>query len=351
MSAESHRGIGPVGIAPYLAHVEDGFARRTRELTEAARRVRVGADAKAIHDLRVATRRLTAAFRAWEGLVPARAGEAACRALRRMRRRLGEARELEVHVALVEGLRPGDGDHGRTVVDTILEELRERLARRRRAAMKRASPRRLKRLLGRIEAATSGLAERASDHAAAAADALAVERQVAERATVALRWTAARPDEISLHETRIRVKQWRYLLECLQEALPDVRWRAAQPLRRLQTLLGEIHDRGLLRDLFARYALEPLSEPDREHLNVLIGSLDEERARAVRRFRRRAVAGIAAWAAEPEAAELLEALRPPADAPEERAAPPEPGPVIEVDDEEQRLSRMASWLERGRGRS
>src|SRR5262245_38770799 len=158
MSADSARQHGgPVGLVPDLARVEEGLARRTDELAAAARRVRSGTDPEAIHDLRVATRRLTAALRTWESLLPARAGEAACRGLRRLRRRVGEARGLEVHVALAEARRPGPGSRARPVVDALLERLRERLDKRRRQAMKRVSPRRLRRLIARIEAAASGL--------------------------------------------------------------------------------------------------------------------------------------------------------------------------------------------------
>jgi CHAD domain-containing protein len=370
MSAESERQrSGPVGLVPDLARVEEGLTRRSDELVTAARRVRSGTDAEAIHDLRVATRRLTAALRAWENLLPARPGEAACRALRKLRRQVGRARELEVHLALAEARRPGPGSGGRASVDAILERLRERLARRRRQAMKRVSPRRLKRLLGRIEAAVGGLGGHGRH--AETGEALAIERRLAERATTTLRWAAERPNEVSLHEARIRVKQWRYLLECLEEAMPGPRWQGAPPLRRIQTLLGNIHDFGLLRDLFARQALKPIPAADREHLNDLIGTLDQERERALRRFQRRVGAELAAGVAGPAEEEASEPVAPHAepraepagDAPASPAGEPlatgaahTPAHDAPVDaepaagDREARWGRMASWLEKtGRG--
>lgn len=349
MSAEPEREHGgPIGVAPDLGRIEEGLARRTSELVQAARRVRTGADAEAIHDLRVATRRLTAALRVWDGLVPARAGEAACRALRRLRRRLGEARELEVNVALVEA-RP----QGVAAVEAILERLRERLARRRRAAMKRVSPRRLRRLLGRVEAAT-GAVRVHGDLRRAAGEAQGIERMAAGRATTALRWAAERPDDVALHEARIRVKQWRYVLECLEEALPGTRWQEGQPLRTLQTLLGDIHDRAMLRDLFAREALEPMAEEERAGLGERITALDEERRRAVRRFQRRATAEIGAGTAA-EAAERDEAIEP-AGAPDAAPAAPEAArpartPGERSESRDQRWGRMASWLEKSGGES
>jgi len=352
MSAESQpQGSGPVGDAPDLERVEEGLARRSSELVAAARRVRTGGDPEAIHDLRVATRRLTAALRAWESLMPAKAGRGACDALRRLRRRVGRARELEVHVALAESRRPDAGANPR-VVDTILERLHERLARRRRAAMKRVSPRRLKRLMGRVEAATAGVRERGRNHPGATAEALAVERGNAERAGVALRSAARRPDDVTLHEARLRVKQWRYLLECLEEAMPDAPWQAAEPLRRIQTLLGDIHDRALLRDVFARHALRPIPEAEREHLDALITTLDKERERAVRRFQRRALAEIEDDAPRPGPESI--AVVPPRVAPPGEPAGDPPAEDAEpggAPDREQRWGRMASWLEKSGDRS
>jgi CHAD domain-containing protein len=364
MPAESERQRGgPVGLVPDLARVEEGLTRRSDELVAAARRVRSGTDAEAIHDLRVATRRLTAALRAWESLLPARAGEAACRALRKLRRRVGRARELEVHVALAEARRPGlaAGAGERAVVDAILARLGERLARRRRQAMKRVSPRRLKPLLRRIDAAVGGLG--GHGRPAETAEAFAIERRRAERATTTLRWAAEHPDEVSLHEARIRVKQWRYLLECLEEALPGVRWQGAPPLRRIQTLLGDIHDLGLLRDLFARQALKPIPSADREHLNALIGTLDQERERALRRFQRRVGAELAAGATRPAGEEASAPVAPHAEPTRDEPAPlageplatdgthsPAPGAPADAEpaagDREARWGRMASWLEK-----
>jgi CHAD domain-containing protein len=371
MPAESEQQrSGPVGLVPDLARVEEGLTRRSDELVTAARRVRSGTDALAIHDLRVATRRLTAALRAWESLLPARPGEAACRALRKLRRQVGRARELEVHLALAEARRPGPGSDGRAAVDAILARLHERLARRRRQAMKRVSPRRLKRLLRRIEAAVGGLGGQGRH--AETVEAFAIERRLAERATTALCRAAERPNEVSLHEARIRVKQWRYLLECLEEAMPGVRWQAAPPLRRIQTLLGDIHDSGLLRDLFARQALKPIPAADREHLNALIGTLDQERERALRRFQRRGGAELAAGVAGPAEEEASDPVAPHAEPAEDAPASPAGEPLATdaahtpahdapVDaepadaepaagDREARWGRMASWLEKtGRG--
>src|SRR5438128_2020420 len=76
---------------PIADRLRASFKRRVAEFAAAARRVRAGADSEAIHDLRVAVRRLLAALKVWRVLMPARERRAATRELRRLRRRVGRA--------------------------------------------------------------------------------------------------------------------------------------------------------------------------------------------------------------------------------------------------------------------
>ncbi|MGH7732087.1 MAG: CHAD domain-containing protein, partial [Candidatus Eiseniibacteriota bacterium] len=126
-----------------VERLEKSVAERIEAFAAAARRVRAGSDAEAIHDLRVATRRLWAALRVWRSLLPGPARRTAARRLRRLRRRIGRARELEVHVALLEARLPRCEAASRAAAAEILLRLKGRLARRRRAAARRVSPRRV----------------------------------------------------------------------------------------------------------------------------------------------------------------------------------------------------------------
>ena len=345
---------------PDPERLEAGFDRRASEFAAAARRVRTGADAEAIHDLRVATRRLVAALRVWRDLVPPRARRDAVGGLRKLRRRLGRARELEAHVALIEARRPVRGADERTAVDPLLERLRERLARRRRSAMKRVGPRRLKRLLRLIEAAGSELSARLLADPRVTLDTPALERRVSVAAADALRNATAHLENDSLHEARIRVKKWRYTLECLAEAVPHVRWRATRPLQRIQATLGDIRDGALLQEMLERRAAEAADERDRDELRAMIDRLDAERERDVRRFRRLAAAHVvglvddapiaAAGGAGP--APAVGPGPPPAAAARAAggasgaAAITESATGAAEDPQEERWRRIATWLEK-----
>jgi len=373
-ATRSRNRPSPIGATPDPDRLREGFERRAADLAAAARRVRTGADVEAIHDLRVAARRMAAALRVWRDLIPARVRRDASRSLRRLRRRLGPARELEVHVALTESHLPAQGPAGtgaeRSLVEVVLERLRERLARRRRAAMKRVSPRRLRRLLRPLEVAGSGIGEQLRQRPGTGVDAVAAERRIAERGTASLRDAVERPDDESLHQARIRIKRWRYALECLAEAIPDGPWRPVEPLRELQGALGNIHDRALLTQVFARHAFDPMPPGDRAQLHALIGALVGERERALRKFQRLAAAeiGVAGGGGGSEPVPEPPSGGPEASGPSTTTAhaagaPLSPSPSVDVpasdippapeaaaDVSEERWGRIASWLEHSAGR-
>jgi CHAD domain-containing protein len=350
---------GRAGVAPAPDPLVESFERRVAEFTAAARRVRGGSDAEAIHDLRVAARRLAAALRVWKELTPARAGRAARSGLRRIRRRLGGARELEVHIALLEERLPADAAPAGSLAARVLERLRERLVRRRRSAARRVSPRRLKRVLRRLETAGAGLGTPPPGGAGALAPGLEVERRRADETAAALRAASEHPDDVALHEARVQVKKWRYTLECLEEVAPRAARQSVRPLRRIQGELGDVHDRALLCELLERHARRAGATDD--GIRRLIGGLEGERERAVRRFQRLATTflGRGREASEKDRAQdrpqpplALEApASGPAPLPDSATAEAAPdadrgvagGPDAPRDE---RWDRMATWLHR-----
>jgi len=358
----TERSEGRADAAPAPDPLVESFERRVEEFAAAARRVRAGADAEAIHDLRVASRRLAAALRVWGELAPKRAARAARRLLRRIRRRVGGAREVEVHVALLEEHLPADAAPDASLARRVLDRLRERLIRRRRAAARRVSPRRLKRVLRRLEAVGTGLGAPRIHGGDGLAPALAVERRLADEAAAGLRAACEHPDDVALHEARVQVKKWRYTLECLEEVAPAQR-QSVRPLRRIQGELGDVHDRALLCELLERHAHR--AGPADDGTRRVIGGLEIERERAVRRFRRLATAFLAR--ARDAATEEPPLARPPSpplklEPPALEPAPVEPPPAPLEDGDadgradggakgddaprDDRWDRMASWLTR-----
>src|SRR5262249_55838640 len=208
------------------------FERRIAALVKAADRVRDASDSEAIHDLRVATRRLSVALRVWQGGAPLRSHREAARRLRRLRTRLGRPRELEVHIALLEQRLLGHAE-----VAPVLPLLKGRLARRRRAAQRRLIPRRVRRLVRALRRAVDDILDRVARDQRSVEATFAVERDTAVAARSAVQAAAEHLDDEGLHRARLLVKKWRYILECLQETLPEAPTVPAHVLRPIQDAL------------------------------------------------------------------------------------------------------------------
>jgi len=174
--------------------------RLTHALESSAARVRGGGDAEAIHDLRVTCRRLSSALSAWRDALDPKRRERVQRGLRQLRRRLADARELEV---LAEHFAELFTEGSLTVREAGVAE-HERLVRRVALARARAAfvtrRRRIARLLMRVEACLESfvpdrpllpaLQESASTLRQEALDALAKMEKIGSEARAAfLAWS------------------------------------------------------------------------------------------------------------------------------------------------------------------
>ena len=268
------RDIAPP-LAPETAELarrlDNDLAERAATLVEAGRRVQAGGDEEAIHDLRVAARRLQAALRLWREILDPGSGRRARRRARALRRRVGETRELEVNRAQLAELAPQLPAPARAVTETLLERLDRRGDRERARAADRVTPPRLTRLTSQVTRAREALPARAAE-----VDALKEPRERLQALRTASAESLARAvssvDDADHHRARIDVKKLRYALECLDAALG--RHSRLDPLRDLQHALGRAHDRAMLElwvgrrvrklrahgALTAAQALEPLRE-------------------------------------------------------------------------------------------
>jgi len=213
------------------------------EAGEAAERLEAGADPEALHDLRVALRRLRTvlrAFRPWLGGVRRRDA----RRVAKLARATGAARDAEVQlgwlaaqrerlsrgrlpglawmVARLEARRPAaGGGYGREIARErrLARKLRRRLASRR---------------TRRAGGETLGVA---------LAAALRAERGALDERLGAIRGAA---DVEAVHQARIAAKRLRYLLEPLRGTPGLDATEAVDRLKRAQDLLGELHDAHVL---------------------------------------------------------------------------------------------------------
>ena len=214
-----------------LSHLDAAAAAATR-LTDHS-------DHDALHDFRVAIRRLRVTIRAYRGLHGIVAKKQR-RRLRKLARATNTARDTEVQLlwfrTRLSRFTPPDGQ--------ALAPLRARLRARRRRIIARTQPE-LLRQFGRIERKLRRRLVAARDSGAHAAPfrgiAAATLVQYANDLSSRLRVLAPASRAADVHATRIAAKRLRYLLEPLRPAIADAQ-RIVDRLKTLQDLLGELTD-------------------------------------------------------------------------------------------------------------
>lgn len=215
------------------------------EAREAAASLLIGADAEALHDLRVALRRLRSVMRFFERELEESVKKKAKRRLRAIAQATGEGRDAEVQLAWIESqLTRNDWTERagarwwasslRTTKDRAYEKLESELVPELTALLPA-----LKESLGRFREERSLLGDvpRPSfgQHVATH-----LTRETQELAQ-ALSSVRSLEDETVAHQARIHGKRIRYLIEPLKDELEEAR-EAAGILKALQDKLGDLND-------------------------------------------------------------------------------------------------------------
>ena len=267
------------------ARASSAAPARTRALAAAV--ATFAADARAgmpgaLHDLRVACRRLEVALRLWSRRRPALAARRRVRALRQA---AGPARELEVVAEALRLRRSGAG--------VIPGALRKRWL----AALRRRpvgtgdihlpGEHTVRAFTAETEQAASTLE---SERTPVIVKRATARRQAwRRRAEQRLAHGLGSGDVEALHRARLAIKRWRYAEELLAAA-PDRSPAVVPELRRWQRVLGELNDRALLVAFAA--AQGPRGQACARRLEVL-------RLEALRRLR--ATRGASGAAPRPQA--------------------------------------------------
>jgi len=233
--------LGEAAPALLLAKAEPLFA-----LEEAARG---GADADAVHDMRVASRRLREAMRLLAPLYPARDFSRWYRRIRKVTRALGPVRDSDVFIEEFSRLVPEFGEGGRRALAFLvghragrreheLEVLNGQLAaldlEQNRASLVR---------LAHAVVGTPDAARPFADFAHAA---------IAERGATVLGAQTAALDERNMaqqHALRIDYKRLRYALEAFAPCYEEDFNELHETLVAFQDALGEMHDLHVFLDL------------------------------------------------------------------------------------------------------
>jgi CHAD domain-containing protein len=262
-------------------------------------------DVRALHQARVASRRM-------RELVPMLQLERAAarkfgRRLRKITRRLGTVRELDVLLLQIDELhvsgRRGSGGLGRVGirVSKARDEARKRL-------FSQLPVGALGRLARKLDRVANSLAdgERESSKATARSWRWAIEARVAKRAkrlAVAMADAGAVYLPERLHRVRVAVKKLRYAVELSTEAAGERTTADLPALKRAQELLGRMHDVQMLIDQVrqTQASLAPPSVTVWRELDMLIASLEDDCRRLHGRYmrNREALAAVAERRSEP----------------------------------------------------
>jgi inorganic triphosphatase YgiF len=265
------------------------MARHLAKLRQNDPRTRLGRDPEALHDMRVATRRLRAAVRAFRPGMLKRLRHYLSEELTWLGRLLGAVRDLDVqlqHLASYTAAQPAEGRDLLHGFRGYLEA--ERRARRGEMLAALDSPRYL-RVLVEIEAFARGDARLHSYKRSAHELVAAMGRRSIQKALERLLkdggdiTPAAAPEE--LHALRIRAKRTRYLLEFLRELTGREGKRLVKQLVRLQDELGAHQDAIVAIANVRRYLAHAGDELGTATLVALDALIDahQQRARSARR--------------------------------------------------------------------
>jgi CHAD domain-containing protein/CYTH domain-containing protein len=230
-----------------LAHLEDAGAARSRLASPS--------DTEALHDYRVALRRLRSCLRAYRKQLRSTVSRKSLRQLRRLARGTNQSRDLEVHLAWLVEQRQRVGEAEQPGVSWILGRLTE--AKRRGwdemlQLDQRLFPKVYHRLVVQLSAfpTTIRLDGDLRGRATAAVTASRV-RAASRRLRSRLLEIYGYSSGPAIHRARIAAKHLRYLLEPFAAAVPEGE-AVIDRLKALQDALGDVHDAHVFLDELRR---------------------------------------------------------------------------------------------------
>jgi len=284
---------------------------------------RLGEDPEAVHDMRVAVRRLRAAVRVFADGIPVRLHDALERDLRWLGRSLGAVRDLDVHLARFQQYRDAQPAEQRAAIDGLLRHLRSRRTDCRRELLAALDSPRYFRLLLKLERFAAARARKRPRDTPGQEPLVVAGRRALEQAVSKVVKRGRKvdtsghtPTAKELHRLRIQAKRLRYLLEFLRELTGKPGRRFVKRLVRLQDLLGAHQDNVVAEAVVHEYtATAGLSaDPAAAAMNALLDH-EERAAAAARAAFHRSWRRFTQKRTPPDLREVLQRLRQQAAAP------------------------------------
>jgi len=244
---------------------------RVVELAKHEAGTRSGDDIEALHDMRVASRRLREALEIFQFCFPSKIYDRLYERVRRVTRALGRARDADVAVDYFAKLL---ADSQKLIEQVALQEILRRLARqqtRRRAEMRRELDKvQPADLFARFEKAFDQLGKMPLSRQRGSRTALLLARRLfAQRLREVFacqRLIKGENDIEGLHNLRIAVKKLRYAMETLDFAGGEQVKENLKFFKKLQTGLGDLHDRDVFGEVVQRRVDKLKKQSFAEHL-------------------------------------------------------------------------------------
>lgn len=270
--------------APLWAWAQDAISHRLDEMFQHTEGVRLGEDIEAVHDMRVGSRRLVAAMKVFAASFPGPEYQDLLREARRVTRRLGAVRDLDVLIDHYERLRENAKPEEQVGIEYFLA-IHDRLRNRARKPMLAALEEMEKDHLGgriRRYLEEESQAYRFGLHSPVGhrqvVDPMGPFRHAAPpiledryRTYYSFEQYVDDPEEVEqLHEMRIAAKWLRYTMELFAPAYQDVLKSQISAVKKIQELLGDLHDSDVRLDILRALAAGTPDLRGLEALGVLL---------------------------------------------------------------------------------
>ena len=247
--------------------------RQARQLAKQLDGVRAAEDIEFVHRARVATRRLRASLAMFGQCFAPKRVKRWRKAIRRLTGSLGDARDRDVQIELLCGalsaLNAKECFPGVAHVLVQLEHDRERLQRQVVKAVNRLQARRTLRKIRRAAEKVLDRVEPTPQCQQTPEACMRIRQHVLQQLDDLLQYESclADPeDRASHHAMRIAGKRLRYTLETLRPMYPERLDEAVETIKKVQTLLGDIHDCDVWLDHLDAFALQ-----QRDRLMAMFG--------------------------------------------------------------------------------
>ncbi|MDZ7362617.1 MAG: CHAD domain-containing protein [candidate division KSB1 bacterium] len=227
---------------------------RVAELAKHEGGTRAGEEIEALHDMRVASRRLREALEIFQFCFPPKIYDRLYARVRRITRALGQARNADVAVDYFAKLLAGSHQLIEQVaLQDLLRRLVKQQARLRKEMQDELDEVQPANLLPRFEKAFDNLPPIPASRQRGSRTALQLARRLfAQRlheVFACYRLVQGEGDVEGLHNVRIAVKKLRYALETLDFAAGEHVKENLKFFKKLQTVLGDLHDRDVFLEI------------------------------------------------------------------------------------------------------